>query len=421
MKKLVIYGNKKLQGEQIVQGSKNASLPIIVATILTQGENVLKRCPVLNDTINICKILTMLGCSTKRQDNNLIINTKNLYGNEISKYLMNTMRSSIIFLGAILARCGSAILYLPGGCKIGKRPIDFHIDALKKMGVEIKKTGEQLHCKVKNGKIKGATINLCFPSVGATENIILAAVTAVGKTTIYNAAIEPEIEDLCNFLTVCGAKIKIVKNNKKAIYIEGVEKLHPCEYTIIPDRIVGATILAAVAATHGEVLLKEINHKYLYHILNILSQMGCYVKIYENDNIFLKSTENLTAVKQIKTMPHPGFPTDLQPIIMALSCLAKGTTVFVETIFENRFRHVPELKKFGAIVEVKNKICVTKGVLSLHSANVFATDLRGGAALIVAAMAAKGISKIYNLQYIDRGYENVENQFFKLGANIFRK
>ena len=421
MKKLVIYGNKKLQGEHIVQGSKNASLPIIVATILTKGENILKRCPVLNDTINICKILTMLGCSTKRQNNSLIINSKNLYGNEISKYLMNTMRSSIIFLGGILARCGTAIVYLPGGCKIGKRPINFHINALKKMGVDIKKNGEQLYCKVKNGKIKGAKINLCFPSVGATENIILAAVTATGNTTIYNAAIEPEIEDLCNFLKACGAKIKIVRNNQQTIYIEGVEKLNPCEYTIIPDRIVGSTILSAVAATKGEVLLKEINHKYLYHILNILAEMGCYVKIYENDNIYLKSNNSLTAVKKIKTMPHPGFPTDLQPIVMALSCLAKGTTVFVETIFENRFRHVPELKKFGAVVEMKDKICVTKGVSSLHSANVYATDLRGGAALIVAAISATGISKIYNLPYIDRGYEKVEEQFFKLGANIFRK
>ena len=383
MKKLVIYGSKKLKGEQYVQGSKNACLPIIVSTILTRGENILKRCPNLNDTINTCKILTMLGCETRRQNDALIIDTKNLYGFEISKYLMNTMRSSIIFLGAILARCKEAIVYLPGGCEIGKRPINFHISALEKMGVEIKKDGEKLHCKVKDKNIKGATIFLSFPSVGATENIILAAVTAKGTTKIINAAIEPEIEDLCNFLTKCGAKIKIFKENKKTILIEGVKELFPSEYEIMPDRIVGATILSAVAATSGEVLLKSIKPQYVSHILKILSSMGCYIKTYDNDNIYLKSDKNLVAVKQIKTMPHPGFPTDLQPIVMALSALAKGTTIFVETIFENRFRHVNELKKFGALIKVKDRVAVTEGVQHLKAANVYATDLRGGAALIV--------------------------------------
>lgn len=421
MKKLVVYGSKKLHGEQIIQGSKNASLPIIVATILTKGENILNRCPVLNDTINICKILNLLGCKTKREGNRLTVNTKDLFSNEISKYLMTTMRSSIIFLGALLARCNEAIVYAPGGCNIGKRPINFHLEAFKKMGVEVKRYGEKLHFKVKQKKIKGAKITLPFPSVGATENIILAAVTAQGNTTIYNAAIEPEIEDLCCYLKKCGALIKILKNGQKTILIEGVENLNPCEYDIMPDRIVAATLLCAVAATSGEVMLKCINHKYLFHILEILAQMQCYIKIYENDNIYLKAKKKLKAIKKIKTMPHPGFPTDLQPIVMALCCATYGTTVFMETVFENRFIHVKELEKFGAIIKVKDKIAVTKGIGALHAANVFATDLRGGAALIVAAMAAKGISKIYNLTYIDRGYEKVEDQFFKLGANIFRK
>ncbi len=421
MKKLVIYGSKKLKGELTVQGSKNASLPILIATILTKGENILKRCPNLNDTINTCKILTILGCKTKRQENSLIVDTTNLYGNEISKHLMSTMRSSIIFLGALLARCKEAIVYLPGGCDIGTRPINFHISALKQMGIQVKKTGEKLHCKVKGEKIKGANIFLSFPSVGTTENIILAAVTAEGTTNIFNAAIEPEIEDLCNYLKKCGAKIKVTKNNKNSISIEGVEKLNPCTYKIMPDRIVAATIFSAVAATKGEVLLKSIKPIHLNHTLKILNEMGCLIKTYDDDNIFLKIKKPLKAVKEIKTMPHPGFPTDLQPIIMALSCFAKGTTIFIETIFENRFRHVPELEKFGAIIKVKNRICVTKGIANLHSANVCATDLRGGAALIVAAMGAHGISKICNLPYIDRGYEKIEEQFFKLGANIFRK
>ena len=224
MNKLVIYGAKKLYGEQTVQGSKNACLPIIIATILTKGENILNRCPVLNDTVNTCKILTMLGCSTKREKDKLIINTKNLYGNEISKHLMNKMRSSIIFLGAILARCKEAIVYFPGGCDIGSRPINLHIFALKKMGIKIKKNGDRLHCKVKESNIKGAKIYLSFPSVGATENIILAAVTADGETTIQNAAIEPEIEDLCCYLNRCGAKINICKNFKKTIKDYGVNE-----------------------------------------------------------------------------------------------------------------------------------------------------------------------------------------------------
>ena len=421
MNKLVIYGAKKLYGEQTVQGSKNACLPIIIATILTKGENILNRCPVLNDTVNTCKILTMLGCSTKREKDKLIINTKNLYGNEISKHLMNKMRSSIIFLGAILARCKEAIVYFPGGCDIGSRPINLHIFALKKMGIKIKKNGDRLHCKVKEANIKGAKIYLSFPSVGATENIILAAVTADGETTIQNAAIEPEIEDLCCYLNRCGAKINICKNFKKTIIIKGVKSLNPCEYTIMPDRIVAATVFAAVAAAKGEVLLKSINPKYLTHVTNILTEMGCYVKNYDENKIYLKSNGNLTAVAKIKTMPHPGFPTDLQPIMMALSCVAKGTTIFVETIFENRFRHVPELAKFGATIKVKNKVAAVKGTSKLYAANVYATDLRGGAALIVAAIAAEGISKIYNLKYIDRGYEKVQDQFFKLGAQIFRK
>lgn len=421
MKKLVIYGSKKLKGEQFVQGSKNACLPIIISTILTQGENTLKRCPILNDTTNICKILTMLGCETKRQKDCLTIDTRNLYGFEISQYLMNTMRSSIIFLGALLARCKEAIVYLPGGCEIGKRPIDFHLYALEKMGVEIKQTGGKLHCKVKEKNLKGATIFLSFPSVGATENIIIAAATADGTTKIINAAIEPEIEDLCSFLNKCGAKIKILKDNKQTIVIEGVEKLHPIEYEIMPDRIVAATLLCAAAATHGEILLKSIEQKHIFHILDVLNAMGCEINIYDKTNIFLKSKEDLVAINRIKTMPHPGFPTDLQPIVMALSCVAKGTTVFVETIFENRFMHVQELKKFGAIIEVKNRVAVTKGIPKLSAANVYATDLRGGAALIVAALCAQGISKIYNISYIDRGYERVEDQFFNLGANIFRK
>lgn len=418
MEKIVVNGGKRLQGECSVQGSKNASLPIIGATMLTSGENILHMCPRLRDTTTACEILQLLGCKTNWQDDALIIDSFGLCNNEISKNLMNQMRSSIIFLGAILARCGEAKVYFPGGCDIGSRPIDLHIDALKKMGVSVNECGGQLDCKVDGDRMHGAEIFLSFPSVGATENILLAAVTAEGKTIINNAAVEPEIKDLCNYLNKCGAKV--IGGGTQVIRIEGVDRLTPCEYTIMPDRIVAATLLCGVAATGGEVLLKSVNVSNLSSVLPVLSDMGCRIRVF-GKSIFLKSKDFLIAPKQpIRTMPYPGFPTDLQPIMMALSSVAGGTTIFVETIFENRFRHVPELKRLGASIRVEGRVAVVEGCRELTGACVYGTDLRGGASLIVAALAAAGRTEIFKLCYVDRGYEKIEEQFSKLGAYIFR-
>lgn len=392
----------------------------MVATLLTNGETTLKNCPLLSDSIATCKILNFLGCSTQIEKNAIIINSKNLNKTKIPKELMTQMRSSIIFLGAMLARCNEATVCFPGGCKIGKRPIDLHLDALKQMGVQIELKNENLVCKVKNRKLTGAKIKLKFPSVGATENILLAATTATGTTTIKNAAIEPEIVDLCNFLIKCGAKIH--GGGTKTITIYGVNKLHaPIEHKIMADRIVAATIICAAAATQGEVFLKSINPKIIASIFPILKQMNCTIYGF-NDGVFFKSAKNLKTNFKIETKPYPGFPTDMQPIFMALTSMAQGQTMFVETIFENRFQHAQQLKKFGAKIKIiNNKTAIVEGTSNLHCANVCATDLRGGAGALIAALATPGKSTISNINFIDRGYESIETQLTNLGATIFRE
>ena len=419
MKKLVVYGAKKLIGMQKIHGSKNSCLPIMVATLLANGETTLKNCPILSDSIATCKILNFLGCSTQIEKDAIVVNSKNMNKTKIPKELMTKLRSSIIFLGAILARCNQATVCFPGGCEIGKRPIDFHLKALQQMGTQIKLENEMLVCKVKNKRLNGAKIRLAFPSVGATENILLAASTANGTTTIENAAIEPEIVDLCNFLIKCGAQIH--GYGTKTITIYGVEKLNPTCHRIMADRIVAATILCAVAATKGEVFLKSINPRIIASILPIFKQMNCTIYGFD-DGIFLKSSRNLKTNFTIKTMPYPGFPTDMQPIFMALASVAQGYTTFIETIFENRFKHTQQLKKFGALVDLINeKTAIVKGQPELHNANVVATDLRGGAGAIIAALAAPGKSSISNVKFIDRGYEAIEKQLTNLGASIVRK
>ena len=391
----------------------------MVATLLVNGETTLKNCPLLSDSIATCQILKFLGCSTQIEKNTVIINSRALSKTKIPKELMTKMRSSIIFLGAMLARCNQATVCFPGGCKIGKRPIDLHLTALKQMGAQIKLENDNLICKVKNKKLNGATINLKFPSVGATENILLAATTANGTTIIKNAAIEPEIVDLCHFLIKCGAKI--YGSGTKTITIHGVKKLTTTSHKIMADRIAAATLICAAAVTKGELFLKSINSKILNSIFPILKQMNCTIYGF-NDGIFFKSAKNLKTNFKIETKPYPGFPTDLQPIFMALTSVAKGQTIFTETIFENRFKHINQLKKFGALIKIiDKKTALVKGTQNIHSANVYATDLRGGAGAIIAALAAPGKSTISNVNLIDRGYESIEKQLTGLGASITRE
>ncbi len=330
---------------------------------------------------------------------------------------MREMRSSIVFLGAILGRLGRCRLSFPGGCELGPRPIDLHISALRQMGAVIKEEYGVLDCSVPK-ELKGATISLSFPSVGATENIMLAAVLAKGDTVIRNAAREPEIVDLANFLNTCGAKIR--GYGESTIYITGVDEIYGCDYTVMPDRIVAATYIGAAAITNGELCINNICEKDLESVIPVYEEMGCSLYVYKN-KLFVNAARPLKPVKTIRTMPYPGFPTDVQAIIMACLCKAKGTSVIVETIFENRYKHVGELMRMGADIKVEGKVAIVQGVDQLYGAQVCATDLRGGAALVLAGLSAEGQTVIDDIRHIDRGYESIEKNFGLIGASIKRE
>ncbi len=417
MQRLVIEGEKRISGEIEVQGAKNSALPLLAACVLVDGEVELHNCPKLSDVFAACRILTCLGCKCKSQENAVSVKAQDVAKSFVPDDLMREMRSSIVFLGAILGRMGECSLSFPGGCELGPRPIDMHIAALKQMGVVIKEEHGVLQCFTPKG-IKGAKITLSFPSVGATENIMLAACLAEGDTVIYNSAREPEISDLANFLNACGARIS--GQGSSTIYISGVKSLHGCEYTVMPDRIVASTLLGAAAITNGEISLKNARSQDIDSVIPIFEQMGCAVYPYE-DRIYLNSKKPLKAVKTIRTMPYPGFPTDAQAVVMSVLTKAQGTSVIVENIFENRYRHVDELVRMGANIKAEGKVSVIEGVKKLYGANVRATDLRGGAALVLAALAAEGETVLTNIKLIDRGYEEIEKQLTAVGAKVVRK
>lgn len=416
MNKLFIRGGKRLTGEISVHGAKNSVLPLLSATILSAGESVLHNCPVLSDVEIACEILECLGCTVKREGATLIVNTSHLKQTQIPECLMTEMRSSIVFLGALLARTGRARVNFPGGCEIGQRPIDLHLQALRQMGVVIEEEHGFLNCTAPDS-IKGTSISLSFPSVGATENIMLAACTAEGETVIHNAAGEPEIVDLANYLVSCGAKIRGAGEN--TIYIQGVSSLHSVEHTVIADRIVASSYLCAAAVTRGEVLLHNVQTTHLSGVLPLLEEAGCRI-VSGKTSIYMNAPSRPKAIRLLRTMPYPGFPTDAQPILMAVTAIGDGTSVFIENIFENRFKHVGEFIKMGANIKLEGRVAIVEGVEELSGANLKATDLRGGAALIIAALSAKGESRISELQHIDRGYEKVELALGKLGADIQR-
>jgi UDP-N-acetylglucosamine 1-carboxyvinyltransferase len=417
MQKLIVSGGSRLQGELALQGCKNSALPIMAAAILSGGECILKNCPALTDIYAAARILNCVGCRCMISDNTAVISAESVSETSIPEKLMHEMRSSIIFMGAILGRAGECTVYCPGGCELGPRPIDMHLAAMRKMGADIKESYGKIICRI-SGKAHGARISLPFPSVGATENIILCAVTAEGETVINNAAREPEICDLCGFLRACGAEI--TGDGESRIVIRGKERLHGCEYRIMPDRIAGATYLCMTAAAGGEIILTDACPAEMEPFLTVLEQTGC--SIYTSDNrIYMRSGSRLKAVNErIRTMPHPGFPTDAQAVLMAALTLADGTSVFEENIFDCRYRHADALTKMGADIQVLGKIAVVKGVRRLYGANVDATDLRGGAAMIAAALAAEGKTEISGIAHIDRGYENIEEAVSRLGGKIKR-
>ncbi|MGN1203128.1 MAG: UDP-N-acetylglucosamine 1-carboxyvinyltransferase [Eubacterium sp.] len=410
-----INGQQRLTGEVTLHGAKNSALPILCATILIKGKSIIHNCPDLSDVKTTLKILEDLGCSVLRQGDTVAVDATDITASQIDESVMRTMRSSILFLGSLVSRTGCASIYLPGGCDIGTRPVDMHIKALKCLGATITENGSSITCCA--DRLTGAKIILPFASVGATENIIIASAISKGKTTIINPAREPEISDLAEFLNKCGARI--YGAGETTIEIEGVDSLIPCEHRIIPDRILASTYMSACAITGGDITVKDVRPTHLSPVFPVFNEMGC--RLYLNNNeLRITAPKRLKRVKMIKTMPFPAFPTDSQSPVTAALSVAKGTSVIKENIFENRFRFVSQLNRFGADIEVDEQMAVINGVKSLHGADVYATDLRGGAALVIAGLAADGTTTLHSIEHIDRGYEALEANLKLLGADIKR-
>ena len=412
MSSFIIEGGKKLEGEVKISGSKNASLPIIAASILSGKKTKLYNVPDIHDTQVTLKILKYLGCKIKKNNDKIEIDSRYITKKEIPEHLMREMRSTVILAGALLGRFKEATFSYPGGCDIGARPIDLHLKAFKKLGINIDEEYGFIRCSC--DKIIGTNIDLDFPSVGATENTILASILAEGKTVITNAAREPEIVDLVKMLRKMGANISGEGTN--IIKIIGVKSLLDVKYRIMPDRIEAGTFLCAAAITGGSVKIVNTIPEQLVPIISKLEESGCKIKV-EKDSIFLEAPPRLKAI-EIKTMPYPGFPTDMQSIFGAILSVAKGTSIITENIFENRFKYLAELKRMGAKNKQENNVAIITGVKRLSGASVKSTDLRGGVAMVLAGLEAKGITQVNDIEYILRGYENIDKKLNKLGAKI---
>ena len=413
MEKFIVTGEVQLSGQIRCSGAKNAALPVMAATLLGCGASIIHDVPKLRDIAVMEQIVTLLGASVSWEDNTLKIDTTNINLIEIPEHLMREMRASVFFMGPLLGRFRKVRIYYPGGCAIGPRPIDLHLKALEKLGAKVTESFGFIDAEAK--RLQGAVIHFDFPSVGATENAMMAAVTAAGTTYIRNAAREPEIIDLQMFLNKMGAKVSGAGSD--TIKIEGVERLRPAEHTVIPDRIEAGTFLVAGAITRGDIIVENVVPEFLCAVTNKLQEVGARIET-GADYIQLQADELRAA--DIKTLPHPGFPTDLQAPALALLSLAKGTSVVTETIFENRFKHVDELTRMGARIRVEGRTAIVRGVSQLTGAIVEASDLRAGGCLVLAALAARGVSEIENIHYIDRGYECFADKLRRLGAQIIR-
>ena len=420
---LVIEGGHNLKGSIKISGAKNAALPVLAATLLSSGKYLIKNCPELLDIKTFSKLLETLGVivdvkQVYDEDGSmdLYIDTSSLNSFEAPYELVRTMRASVLVLGPLVASLGKARVSLPGGCAIGARPIDLHLKALELMGAKLNLKEGYVEAKTKGG-LKGADIAFDIPTVTGTENIMMAAVTAKGETIIRNAAREPEIVCLGEMLCNMGAKIEGLGTD--TIYIKGVKKLNPTNWEIISDRIEAGTYLMAVAAAGGEVFLKEADASFLETVISKLKETGLKIEI-DNSGIFCKSRGRLRAV-DVKTLPYPGFPTDLQAQIMAIMATAKGLSVITETIFENRFQHVAELKRLGADIKIEGRSAIVNGVRQLTGAPVMATDLRASASLVIAALGAKGKTTISQIYHLDRGYSRIEKKLSSVGAKIWRQ
>lgn len=413
MSKYLINGGNKIHGTLSIKGAKNSILPLMAASLLNENINIIHNVPLIADVYTMIDILESIGCKIDFNDNVLVIDSSNLTSNEIDEGYVKKMRSSIIVLGAMISRLEHVKIYEPGGCAIGKRPIDLHLNSLRKLGVKIEE-GSIIDCNRK--QIVGNDIVLESPSVGTTENIILAAVRAKGTTRIYNAAKEPEIEDLQSFVNKMGAKVRGAGTD--FIEIQGVDKLDKVEHTVIPDRIAIGTYMVASAITGGTLEVDKIVRKHMEPINNALIRAGCDIQ-YTKEGLILVPPQKIKAINFLKTDVHPNFPTDMQAQVMSLMTLSEGSNIFYETIFENRFMHCSELNKMGANTEIMSThLCRVKGVNKLHGAKVKSPDLRGGAALVLASLAAEGESEISDIYHVERGYENIEGILNNLGADI---
>jgi UDP-N-acetylglucosamine 1-carboxyvinyltransferase len=413
--KFLIVGGNRLKGTVKVNGSKNASLPILAATLLCTGTVRLKDIPNLQDIKNMKDVLGYLGANVTADGNDVLVDSSNVQSMEIAEDLMRLMRASNLVLGPLLARFRYVKISYPGGCNIGSRPMDLHLKGLKKMGAQIKEKFGYITAEAPDG-LQGAEVYLDLPSVGATENLMMAATMAKGQTIIRNAAKEPEVVDLQDFLNAMGASITGAGTDN--IRIEGVEVLHGTEHKVIPDRIEAGTYIVAAAITGSEIMIKNVITEHLEPVIAKLTEAGVQLVI-KDGTIRVLRCERPKAV-DIKTMPYPGFPTDMQPQMMALLSLADGTSIIKETIFENRFKHVAELRRMGADITLEGNTAVIRGVQGLSGAYVEASDLRAGAALVLAAMAAENGTVLNAIEHIDRGYERIEKNYNSLGARIIR-
>ena len=413
MEKLVIHGGKPLEGTVRVSGAKNAVLPIIVASMLGTTQSVLTEIPKLDDVHTVCEVITSLGVQIEQpQAGTLVIDASHLTSTSAPYDLVRRMRASFLVMGPLLARKGHAKISLPGGCSIGARPIDLHLKAFEAMGAVINLENGDIEASVENG-LKGAQIYLDFPSVGATENVLMAASLAEGRTVLENAAEEPEIVDLATYLNSMGANIRGAGTN--VIRIEGVKELHGANHSVIPDRIEAGTFMVGAAMTGGNV---NALSEHLKPLVAKLKEVGATVEE-DIDGIRVIGHKPLRPA-DIKTLPYPGFPTDMQAQFMALTTICQGTSVITETVFENRFMHVDEFKRMGAKIRIEGRSAIVEGVPRLKGADVNATDLRAGAALVLAGLVAEGETKVGYLYHIDRGYDNLVQKLQRLGADIVR-
>ena len=413
MGQYIINGGRKLSGEVFINGSKNAALPMLSAALINSGENIIHNCPDITDVSLTLEILKDLGCEISREGKTVIVNSKNAEYCGICQDTAGKMRSSILFMGVMLGKWGRSEICRPGGCSIGRRPIDIHLDAMKELGAKIEENDDSICCTAET--LTGTSIYLPVASVGATENIMLAAVFAKGRTVIHNAAREPEVVALQDYLKSIGVQVKGAGG--QVIFIEGCSKFNDGEYSVIPDRIEAGTFMAAAAMTKGKIFLKNTNWLHMCKTVEIFSNCGCEIKA-EKGGIYFKSPRKIKPASVIRTGVYPNFPTDMQPIVMSMLTIAKGTSIIIETMFENRFNHVSELNKMGVKITAQYRVAIVEGVRKLNGASVSATDLRAGAALIAAALGAKGETVVQNSHFVERGYENIDGSLAALGADI---